>query len=342
MKANFNLDYRHKDLNFDLPRLKLAELPTPLKQYPLLSKKIRINNLLIKHEDKSGIALGGNKPRQIEAILADVINKNCDTIITTAGSQSNFCREISAATAKLGLECHLILRGKKPDKLEGNQILYQLFGAKIHWCNTHDPYSNIITKEVSLLFNKLKTKNKFPYVVRLPKQTAIIAAKSGLGLLHEIKKQFNSDIDYIVLAAGSGLTAAGLLAGICIYNYSTNILVFSVQQKHKFINKLILKRAQEVLNTFDTKNKINLNKLIVDDNFIGPGYGFASNESLKTTKLVAEYSGLLFDPIYTSKAFAGLIYYRKNNKIKKNSNIVFIHSGGLSNYNLFDNYHKIK
>ena len=80
----------------------------------------------------------------------------------------------------------------------------------------------------------------------------------------------------------------------------------------------------------------NFNKLFVDDNFIGPGYGISSYESLKTTRLVAKYSGLLFDPIYTSKAFAGLICYRKNNTISKNSKIVFIHSGGLSNYNLID------
>ena len=342
MDANFNLDYRHNELDFELPRLKLAELPTPLKQYPLLSKKFKINNLLIKHEDKSGIALGGNKPRQIEAILADVIIKKCDTIITTAGSQSNFCRELSAATAKLGIECHLILRGNKPEKFVGNQLLYELFGAKLHWCNTEDPYSNIITSEISILFDKLKKNKKKPYVVRLPKETAIIAAKSGLGLLYEINNQSNSEIDYIVLAAGSGLTAAGLLAGVIKNNLSTNILVFSVQQKKDFIENIIIKRAQEVLKTFDIKNKVNFNKLFVDDNFIGPGYGISSYESLKTTRLVAKYSGLLFDPIYTSKAFAGLISYRKNNIISKNSNIIFIHSGGLSNYNLIDNYQKMK
>ncbi len=205
----------------------------------------------VKREDQSGLGLGGNKPRQLEVILADAKAKGCDTIVTTAAAQSNFCRATAAACATLGWRCVLLLRGQADAPVVGNLLLDHLFGAEVHWIDTTDPYSDAIQQRLDALLDAAHAAGHAPYLVRLPGVTGPLAAAAAASLADEILSEAEAPPDWVVLAAGSGLTAAGLLAGFAGAGVATRVMAISVQQPTDFIAPLILRRAREAAALLD-------------------------------------------------------------------------------------------
>jgi 1-aminocyclopropane-1-carboxylate deaminase/D-cysteine desulfhydrase-like pyridoxal-dependent ACC family enzyme len=311
-----------------LPALRLAELPTPLEPSPRLGAAIGSRSLLVKREDLSGLGLGGNKPRQIEAILAAAMCEGADTIVTTAGAQSNFCRAMAAGCAQLGWRCVLLLRGRPATARAGNLLLDHVFGAEVHWIDTADPYADAIQARLDGLVTDIRQAGGRPCLVRLPGVTGALAAAAAAGLADELKRQWREPADVVALAAGSGLTAAGLLAGFARAGLPTRVLAFSVQQPKEFIEPLIRRRAAEALDLLGAPAEIPPARLAVDDCFIGPGYGAPSAEGLAALRLAGRSAGLTLDPAYTAKALAGLSAHVADGRIAADERIVFVHSGG--------------
>jgi 1-aminocyclopropane-1-carboxylate deaminase/D-cysteine desulfhydrase-like pyridoxal-dependent ACC family enzyme len=311
-----------------LPALRLAELPTPLESSPRLAAGIGSLSLAIKREDLSGLGLGGNKPRQLEVILAVARQDGADAIVTTAGAQSNFCRATAAACARLGWRCILLLRGAPPHALEGNLLLDRLFGADLHWIDTTDPYADAVQTRLETLADDLRQAGHRPFLVRLPGSTGALAAAGAVSLADEIIGQWREPASRVVIAAGSGLTAAGLLAGFARAGLPTCVLAISVQQPRAFIEPLILRRAAEALELLGAPVLIDATRLQVDDAFIGSGYGEPSRESLSALGLAGRLAGLVLDPAYTAKALAGLMAHIADGRISTEEPIVFVHTGG--------------
>ena len=115
------------------PKVELGFFPTPLIELPRLSKALGGPKIVMKRDDQTGLALGGNKTRKLEYLLGDALARGCDTVITAGAAQSNHCRQTAAAAARCGLECHLVLGGAEPDRPSGNLLLDRLFGCHIHW-----------------------------------------------------------------------------------------------------------------------------------------------------------------------------------------------------------------
>jgi 1-aminocyclopropane-1-carboxylate deaminase/D-cysteine desulfhydrase-like pyridoxal-dependent ACC family enzyme len=311
-----------------LPALRLAELPTPLEPSPRLGAGIGSLSLAVKREDLSGLGLGGNKPRQLEVILAAAKREGADAIVTTAGAQSNFCRVTAAACARLGWRCVLLLRGAPPDAAQGNLLLDRLFGAEVNWIDTADPYADAVQTQIEALAAELRRAGRRPYLVRLPGATGTLAAAAAMSLADELIGQWPKPASRVVIAAGSGLTAAGLLAGFARARLSTRVLAISVQQPRAFIEPLILRRAAEALDLVGTPVRIDPSRLQLDDAFIGPGYGEPSRESLSALGLAGRLAGLVLDPAYTAKALAGLMAHIADGRITEDEPIVFVHTGG--------------
>ena len=311
-----------------LPRLRLANFPTPLVTAPRLGAAIGCPGLLVKREDESGLGMGGNKPRQLEVILADAAAKGCDTIVTTAAAQSNFCRATAAACATLGWRCILLLRGTPAAAVNGNLLLDYLFGATVHWIDTTDPYSDAIQQRLDELIADERAAGNSPYMVRLPGVTGPLAAAAAAGLAEEILTQTDRPPDWVALAAGSGLTAAGLAAGFARAGAATRVLVVSVQQPTSFIEPLILKRAGEALALLGSTATIDPARIVVDDSYIGAGYGIASEGSLAALATAGRTAGLVLDPAYSGKALHGLIGNLEAGRIAPDDSVVFIHTGG--------------
>ena len=328
MQASLDLRQESAGGKFMLPRLRLAELPTPLELAPRLGEAIGASSLSIKREDLAGLGLGGNKPRQLEVILAAAQAGGCNAIITTAGAQSNFCRATAAACAILGWRCVLLLRGSPDNKITGNLLLDRLFGAEVHWIDTADPYADAIQVRLDALTAEVAAGGHRPYLIRLPGVTGPLAAAAATTLADELIEQWDRPAAHVVVAAGSGLTAAGLLAGLASRGVSTRVLAISVQQPRSFIEPLILRRAGEALALLGANAPVNPAQLVVDDRFIGKGYGVPSEGSLTALRLAGRSAGLVLDPSYSGKTFAGLMSYLADGTIGRSEPIIFVHTGG--------------
>ena len=311
-----------------LPRRALASLPTPLHRFDRLGAAIGSRAFRVKREDLSGLGMGGNKARQLEVILGEAERGGYDAVVTTAAAQSNFCRTTAAACAELGWPCALLLRGDGTGETVGNLLLDRLFGAEIHFIDTTDPYSEAVGERLEEIAESLARRGPTPFTVRLPGATGTLAAAATVGLADELVADSDPAPDWCAVAAGSGLTAAGLLAGFAAAGVPTRVLAISVQQPASFIAPLILRRAEEALALLGVDADIDPDRLVVDDRHIGPGYGRPSPASLDAVMLAGRTAGLVLDPAYTGKALAGLKANLAEGTVAADAATVFVHTGG--------------
>ena len=304
-----------------LPRIPLALLPTPLEPARRLGERLGIE-LSVKREDQSGLGLGGNKARQVEVLLADAVAHGADTVLTTAGAQSNFCRVFAAGAARLGLRCVLLLRGKRQAPT-GNLFLDLLFGAQIHWIDTEDPYDAAVLERLETLAAGTGGRAQ---IVQLPGAAGPLAAAAAASLAVEIAEQC-PEVTAIYVAAGSGLTAAGLALGLAALGLRARVVAVSVQQPQGFIEPLIRRRAQEAAGLLGLDLRLGPDRLVVTDRWIGPGYGQPSAPAIDALRLAARLEGWVLDPVYTGEALAGLIADAKADALA-GERVVFLHSGG--------------
>jgi 1-aminocyclopropane-1-carboxylate deaminase/D-cysteine desulfhydrase-like pyridoxal-dependent ACC family enzyme len=305
-----------------LPRVGLARLPTPLVAAPQLGGRLGAD-LAVKREDESGLGLGGNKARQIEVILGRLLAEGARTVLTTAGAQSNFCRATAAACARVGLRCILLLRGDGSADPVGNLLLDRLFGAEIHWIDTSDPYDPAVLERLQELARKA---GEGARIVQLPGETGALAAAAAIGLAVELAEQSKEPPAAVYLATGSGLTAAGTALGFEALGLPTRVVAVSVQQPASFIEPLMRRRAREAAGLIGLDLHLSEERLVVDDGFIGPGYGVASPASLEAVTVTARDEALVLDPVYTGKAMAALMAHAAARRI--DGRVVFVHSGG--------------
>jgi 1-aminocyclopropane-1-carboxylate deaminase/D-cysteine desulfhydrase-like pyridoxal-dependent ACC family enzyme len=298
-----------------LPRLPLALLPTPLEPAPRLGERLGVE-LLVKREDQSGLGLGGNKARQVEVLLADAVAQGAEVVLTTAGAQSNFCRAFAAGAARLGLRCILLLRGDGRAAPAGNLLLDLLLGAEVHWIETSDPYDPAVLERLQALAASAGGR---ACIVQLPGAAGPLAAAAAASLALEIAEQCQPEA--IWLAAGSGLTAAGLALGCDALGLGARVHVVSVQQPQGFIEPLIRRRAAEAAALLGLDVRLAPERLVVDDGWIGPGYGQPSRPALEAMTVGARLVGWVLDPVYTGKALAALIA-----SARPGERVVFVHS----------------
>src|SRR5216110_2363628 len=143
-----------------LARFPLAQLPTPIEELKSLSRELGGPELLIKRDDQTGLALGGNKTRKLEFLVAQALEQGADTLVTAGAAQSNHCRQTAAAAAKAGLRCELILNGRKPDVPNGNLLLDQLLGASEHWIERPQREAKL-----SEIRDELRKQGSKPYMI---------------------------------------------------------------------------------------------------------------------------------------------------------------------------------
>jgi 1-aminocyclopropane-1-carboxylate deaminase/D-cysteine desulfhydrase-like pyridoxal-dependent ACC family enzyme len=305
-----------------LPRVGLARLPTPLEPAKRLGARLGLD-LAVKREDESRLGLGGNKARQIEVILGRLMAEGATTVLTTAAAQSNFCRAMAAACARVGLGCMLLLRGDGSADAVGNLLLDRLFGAEIHWIDTTDPYDPAVLARLQELAAAAGAGAR---IVQLPGETGALAAAAAVGLAVELAEQWEVPPTALYLAIGSGLTAAGLALGLEALRLPTRVVAVSVQQPASFIEPLMRRRAREAAELLGLDPELGPERLVVEDGFIGPGYGLASQDSLNAVALAARSEALVLDPVYTGKAMAALMAHAASRRIE--GSVTFVHTGG--------------
>lgn len=293
--------------------VRLCVAPTPLDAAPRLSEALGLE-LLVKRDDLTGLALGGNKARKLEHLVADAIARGCDVLVTSGGAQSNFARMTAGAAAKLGFGCHLVLAGDAPSAYSGNLILDDLFGATIEFAGAHD--WRVLEARVHEIAAQIG-----PRAYPMP-----IGGASAVGALgyvdaaDELMSQCETPPDWIVLADGSGGTHAGLLVGLPPQVRVLGIDVARPPRPHVERIPELARDTAELCGRSAPGGPVH----IVDHT--GPHYAAITDECRAALRLAARTEGLVLDPVYSGKALAGLVAAAKEGRIA--GRVVFLHTGG--------------
>lgn len=304
-----------------IPRIKFANLPTPIEPMPRLSSFMGGPNLWIKRDDLTGLALGGNKIRKLEYVLAEVMANEAKTVISVGGVQSNHCRQTAALCAKVGLRCILVLSGEEPARYSGNLLLDKLFGAEIVWCDKNERDQ----AAAEIFEHELKTGNR-PYFIPLGASTPTGAA----GYIHAIDEMIQQDViipDWIVLASASAGTQAGMVLGVKSRKLTTRILGISIDPGITDLVDRISTIANGAGDKFGEKCKIGAEDIFVNTDYHGGGYAVMGEFEVNAIKLFARTEGILLGPVYTGRAAAGMLDLIRKGFFRKDEKVLFWHTG---------------
>lgn len=309
-------------------RVPLAHLPTPLEDMPRLTLELAGPRILMKRDDQTGLAFGGNKTRKLEYFLAEALAQGTDTIVTLGAAQSNHVCQTAAAAAKLGLKAVLLLRGPKPDGVTGNILLDQLLGAELRWLPSGNyPLTDEVAEDT---LTEIRRSGRKPYLVPFggTNQLGIIgyiaAMEEFLGQLRDE----NLKAQRIVLAASSGGTQTGLVLGKKLFGYDGEIIGISVALPKEQLIAYMLALAQRTIARWGFEITATSEDFVVYDDYLGRGYGVMGTPEAEAIRLVAETEGILLDPVYTGRAMAGLIDLIRRGTFHRDETIVFWHTGG--------------
>jgi len=317
------------------PRIELARIQTPFQPLPRMSERLGVE-LYIKRDDLTGVALSGNKVRKLEFVLAHALAEKADTVLTCGGAQSNHARATAVAAARLGLRCRLLLR--TPDPLdppqpEGNILLDRLAGAEIVWI-TPEEYGRrgeIFDREAALVSRK----GGKPYVIPEGASNALGAwgyVKAAEELAHDLallpgKRTKETSV---ILATGSGGTAAGLILGRRLHELKARIVSINVCDDRAYFTKVISEICENAIAEYNLPISFSRKKEIeIVDGYVGRGYALSRPEELDIIKEVARAEGTFLDPVYTGKAFYGMVKELQRDRACFGERIVFLHTGGI-------------
>jgi D-cysteine desulfhydrase len=311
------------------PRFSLAQLPTPLEILPLSPDPKSNIEILIKRDDLTGSILSGNKIRKLEFLFYDLVSKKTDVVITCGGLQSNHCRAAAALCASSGIECHLVLKGRKPKNPDGNYFLVSLFGAKSDFVGAAE-YERDVDNIMRRLAARYARKGKKTYIIPEGGSDPL-GAWGYIKAVDEIRKQArkaNINIDSMACAVGSGGTYAGLYLGTRMSRWNVDITGFAVNRNADHHKRHIYDLCLAFERGHGENLRIDPAQFDIDDRFIGPGYARIGEAEADFIRNIAKYSGIVLDPAYTSKALLGLFTCVQEGKFKGEKNILFIHTGG--------------
>jgi len=312
------------------PKVQLGHWPTPLEPMLRINEMHKGPELWVKRDDCTGLAFGGNKTRKLEFLIADAQVKGATTLLTAGGVQSNHARQTAAAAAKVGLGCELFLEqvegfSEADYSHSGNVLLDQLLGARLHWLPTGQNLDEVMALRAQTLSNA----GEVPYVMPVGGSNAIGAmgyVDCGLELAQQLRIQ-NISFDAIVLATGSAGTQAGLLAGLALAGIEIPVLGITVSRSSGEQCDKVLTLLHEVQELLE-QPRLHEDHVICFDQYYGAGYGVPTPLMIEAVRLAASLEGLLLDPVYSGKAFAGLLDLVRHGYFDSSERILFLHTGG--------------
>ncbi len=313
------------------PRVSLAHLPTPLELLPNLSAELGGPQIWVKRDDCTGLATGGNKTRKLEFVMADAIEKGADTIVTVGAVQSNHVRQTAAAACKLGLSCEVLLEHRLTDPSDnyansGNVLLDRIFGANLR----EYPGGTDFDKEMQLVADEVRSSGKKPYIVPGGASDKI-GALGYVNCALELLTQANDRglvIDHLVTATGSAGTQGGLIVGLKATNSGIPLLGIGVSAPREAQEQKVFELAELTAEHIGAPGVVERKDVVANCDYIGDGYGVPTDSMNEAVMMLARTEGLLFDPVYSGKALAGMIDLVRRGEFKDAENIVFLHTGG--------------
>ena len=302
----------------EFPRLSLGLFPTPIQRLDNISRLLG-TNVYIKRDDLSGLGLGGNKVRKLEFLLADARAQGAEIVFTTGGAQSNHAMLTAAAAGKLGMTPILILKKRGVTDRRGNQLLEHLMGTDVRFVDTDD-YADIYAE-----MDRVGRELGRPYYKIPCGGSNALGSLGYVACAQEIADQ-SPHFDHIVCAEGSGGTMAGLALGAKLFLPGTRVWGMMVDtDPFETITPALMREAAALLGAELT---IGPEDFTLRDQ-CGPGYALPSSEGNAAIALMAAQEGLFLDPVYTGKAFAGLLALAREGVFASDDKVLFLHSGGV-------------
>jgi D-cysteine desulfhydrase len=298
-----------------------------------LSSALGGPELWIKRDDQTGLATGGNKTRKLEFLIADVLSQGSDVVLTVGAAQSNHCRQTAAAASRAGLDCVLVLRGVRPPREQwtGNLLLDDLLGARIWWTGDQDP-----REALQAAADSERSAGRRPYVIPYGGSNAVGAAAYALAF-QELWEQMSArseqepfGFDRVVFASSSGGTQAGLVVGAKSCGYRGQVLGISVDKTAGHLRQIVVALLAPTAALLGLDLSFDSEDVLIDDGYLGGGYGVLTDAERSAIRQVAELEGILLDPVYTGKAMAGLLGLIGQREIGADERVLFWHTGGTS------------
>jgi D-cysteine desulfhydrase len=318
------------------PRVGLANLPTRVQPLERLSAEVGGPQIFVKRDDETGSDLSGNKVRKLEFLLAEAKRENADLVLTCGGIQSNHCRATALAARRLGMDSILFLRGDEPPDRDGNLFLDSLIGAELRFI-TPEIYADrrrVMAEEAE----KQRSKGRRPYVIPEGGSNAL-GSLGYVAMLVELIGQSGDGSfpwDHIVCATGSGGTVAGLLLGARLLGLETTIWGVNVCDDARYFQDRVLEIAAqfearwvpELLPQAGPHPPLDRASIRILEGYKGPAYAQTYPEEVELIRKVARRDGLLLDPVYTGKAFYGMVEEARKGRFGT-GRVLFVHTGGI-------------
>jgi L-cysteate sulfo-lyase len=306
----------------NISRLNFASLPTPIEALPRLSETLDGPRLLIKRDDLTGLAFGGNKTRKLEFLVAEARDQGAKTLISGGALQSNHCRQTAAAAARFGFECILVLTGDVPEQPSANLLLDQLFGAQVVCVADRKDRDKILQQT----FDHAAEKGMKPYLVPYGGSSPT----GALGYAFAVKELIEQNVpaDWIVFATSSGGTHAGLVLGQRVFGDKSKVLGISIDESEAWLRNYVSELASSASEKLGKRILFTPTEVLANADYCKAGYGVLTEPEREAIHLFAKHEGLLLDPVYTGRAAAGMIDLIRQKFFRKDQTVLFLHTGG--------------
>jgi len=349
-------DYSISELKEKIQKFSKKELiqrPTPFYKLENLSRALGGPQIYIKRDDLTGLAFGGNKSRKLEYIMQDILDKDADVVVTWAAVQSNWCLQTAAAAKRYGIKPILVLFKiyDLPEEYDGNLLLDSLLGADIR---IRDAKKGQLIREeeaeelLADVIDEVKQKGLKPYFAPIGgsmiggSMDIPLGAISYVDAYVEMIEQATAqhiDVNYVLLASGSGGTQAGLTVGAGAMGKNVRVIGISVSEDKKSYSERVWKISKDTEESLHVDVQTDLDDVSVLDEYLKDGYGIVNKDVSEAIRITAENEGIFLDPVYTGKAMAALIDLCEKGRFTKTDNVIFFHTGGTAA--LFPNKHHL-
>jgi len=320
------------------PRLRLGAFPTPLEPLPRLTGVLNGPTLWVKRDDAVGPAMGGNKTRKLEFLFGEARAKGAQAVVTFGGLQSNFARQMCAGARALGLDAHCFYFVPRPPKLEGNLLLAELMGARLHFIPFGQSTEPTMTLEQATRLVRVIARlmpsgwGKRLYFMPVGGHTAV-GCLGYVAAAMEIEAQLRArgvERATLVTAAGTGGTLAGLSAGLRLLDSQHRLLAIDVGKLWRAFPASIAMLASEICRLLGEPHHFNPADVpLIERTYVGAAYARPTPDSQAALRLTAQTEGLILDPVYSAKAMAGLIDLIRQGRWGAEEHVLFLHTGGM-------------
>ncbi|KAF7598025.1 MAG: D-cysteine desulfhydrase [Candidatus Dactylopiibacterium carminicum] len=315
------------------PRVRLTQSPTPIEFLPRITEYLGGPEIYIKRDDNTGLATGGNKTRKLEFLIGDALAKGATHVVTQGATQSNHVRQTIAAAARHGLKATALLEQRVGDAHDdyyanGNLLLDRILGASLE---TRAAGSDM-NAELEAVGERLRAAGEKPYLIPgggsnpIGALGYVVAAQEILWHANEHGLHF----DQVIHATGSTGTQAGLVAGLQGLNSGIPVLGISVRAARAKQEENVLRLARQTWDLLGLPGELGAETVQANSDYVGPGYGIPTPGMIEAVELLARFEGILLDPVYSGKGFAGLIDLVRKGHYRKGQKLLFVHTGGAA------------